>query len=100
MYVPLLKPDMRIIEDGLKSDEIRALLETDFAGVLAISRDVQAATEGLALNTHISFCALTPLVIPAQAGIQLPNVPYPRRPGENRLVRRWIPACAGMTRGS
>jgi hypothetical protein len=64
MYVPLLKPDMRIIEDGLKSDEIRALLETDFAGVLAISRDVQAATEGLALDAHISYYALTPSSFP------------------------------------
>ena len=98
---------MLIIKDDLTGVEIRALLETHFAGMLAISTDVQAATEGLALNTHISYCALTalvipvtPLVIPAQAGIQLPNVPYPRPPRENRLVRRWIPACAGMTRGS
>jgi hypothetical protein len=95
-----MKAAMHISKDDLTGVEIRALLETHFAGMLAMSTDVQAATVGLTLNAHIPYYALTPLVIPAQAGIQLPNVPYPRPPRENRLVRRWIPACAGMTRGS
>jgi putative acetyltransferase len=37
MYVPLLKPYMRIIQDDLTGVEIRALLETHFAGMLANS---------------------------------------------------------------
>ena len=37
MYVPLLNPYMRIIEDDLTGVEIRALLETHFAGMLANS---------------------------------------------------------------
>lgn len=93
---------MRIIKDDLTGVEIRALLEAHFAGMLAMSTDVQATTEGLTLNAHIPYYALTspPLVIPAKAGIQHPNVPYPPRLRENRLVRRWIPACARMTSGS
>jgi len=50
---------MRIIEDDLTGVEIRALLETHFAGMLAMSTDVQAATEGLTLNAHIPYYALT-----------------------------------------
>jgi hypothetical protein len=94
-----MKAAMLIIKDDLTGVEIRILLETHFAGILAIRTDVQAATEGLTLNAHISCYAITPLVVPAKAGIQHPNVPYPRRPRENRLVRCWIPASAGMTRG-
>jgi putative acetyltransferase len=37
MYVPLLKPYVRIIEDDLTGVEIRAFLETHFAGMLANS---------------------------------------------------------------
>ena len=50
---------MLIIKDDLTGFENRALLETRFVGMLAISKDVQAATEGLAVNTHISYSALT-----------------------------------------
>ena len=55
-----MKAAMLIIKDDLTGVEIRALLKLHFVGMLAISRDVQAATEGLAVNTHISCYALNP----------------------------------------
>jgi hypothetical protein len=54
-----MKAAMLIIKDDLTGVEIRALLETHFAGMLAMSTDVQAATESLTLNAHIPYYALT-----------------------------------------
>jgi hypothetical protein len=55
---------MHISKDDLTGVEIRALLETHFAGMLAMSTDVQAATVGLTLNAHIPYYALTPSSFP------------------------------------
>jgi len=55
-----MKAAMLIIKDDLTGVEIRALLETHFAGMLAMSTDVQATNEGLTLNAHIPYYALTP----------------------------------------